>query len=231
MLHVDYEDKWYSKRKTTFFRVLPINLYNSSEIAENDDDYLELYNREYLWPAKGDRLFRATDDWEWRINFTDHRISRFLDIWIDYSKSGKILIEECQRDPTIREFMIYPILYCYRHSLELAMKWVIWMYGRPAGVYSGDYRDHDLWKLWTGCKKVILHFRSDGESETLRAVEQIIRDFHDWDKSSIAFRYSDDKNSLIPKLPDLTIDLDNIKNVMQAVANFFTGVDGQLGFY
>jgi hypothetical protein len=64
-------------------------------------------------------------------------------------RSGDILVEECRRNPTDRHNLVYPILYCYRHGLELAMKWVIGIFGRLAGVYSADYLDHDLWKLWT----------------------------------------------------------------------------------
>jgi hypothetical protein len=56
------------------------------------------------------------------------------------------------------------------------------LYGEPAGIYSANYLDHDLWKLWTACKKVILEVGSDGYNETLRAVEQIVKDFYDWTK-------------------------------------------------
>jgi hypothetical protein len=77
-------------------------------------------------------------------------------------------------------------------------------------------------------KKVILEVGSDGDNETLRAVQQIVKDFHDWDKFSMAFRYSEDRNGVTLKLPDYPIDLDNIKDVMQAVEHFFSGVDGQL---
>lgn len=55
-----------------------------------------------------------------------------------------------------------------------------------------------------------------------------MKDFYHWDKTAIAFRYSDNRNGVIPKLPDYPIDLDNVKSVMQAVENFFSGVDGQL---
>ena len=46
----------------------------------------------------------------------------------------------------------------------------------------------------------------------------------------MAFRYSYDKNGVTLKLPDHPIDLENVKNVMRAVQNFFSGVDGQLDF-
>jgi hypothetical protein len=218
---------------------MPINIRPPPETDEGEEDaalntdsgFSRILNLEYLWPAKGDRLFRADNDWERSAEFSNHRISRHVDIWDGYMRSGDCLIEECRRNPADRNNLVYPILYCYRHGLELAMKWIIGMYGRLASVYSADYLDHDLWKLWVACKKVILEVGSDDDSsEVLQAVEQVVKDFHDWDKFSMAFRYSNDKNGVSLKLPDYPIDLENIKKVMQAVRHFFSGVDGELDF-
>jgi hypothetical protein len=213
---------------------MPININvrapeidESEDAAPPDSAFSSLFNREYLWPAKGDRLFRAASDWERSVDFSNHNHAA---IWDGYTRSGEILVEECKRSPSDRNDLIYPILYCYRHSLELAMKWVIVMYGGLAGIHAADYLDHDLWKLWTACKKVILEVGSDDDSDDLQAVQQVVKDFHDWDKSSITFRYSYDKNGVTLKLPDHPIDLDNVKAVMRAVQNFFSGVDGELDF-
>ena len=39
--------------------------------------------------------------------------------------AGAALIEACEEDSHERHFLIYPILFNYRHGIELAMKWVI----------------------------------------------------------------------------------------------------------
>ncbi len=66
------------------------------------------------------------------------------------------------------------------------------------------------------------------EDEALHSVEQIVKDFHDLDKTATAFRYSKNKDGATIKLPDNAIDLGNVKRVMEAIDNFFSGVDGQL---
>ncbi|MHA1537912.1 MAG: hypothetical protein ACTSUD_10175 [Alphaproteobacteria bacterium] len=66
------------------------------------------------------------------------------------------------------------------------------------------------------------------EDESIPAVEQVIKDFHDLDEFALAFRYSRDKNGALISLPDGMIDLENIRNVMEAVSHFFDGADGQL---
>jgi hypothetical protein len=39
---------------------MPINIHDSQEIPENREDPLGIFDREFLWPATGDRLFRAS---------------------------------------------------------------------------------------------------------------------------------------------------------------------------
>jgi len=143
--------------------------------------------------------------------------------------AGATLVDKCtQGDRGDRYELVYPMLYCYRHGLELAMKWIIGQYGRFAHIRFDDYMHHDLWQLWKACKAVILEVGSDGENEGLLAVEQVVKDFHDLDKNSFAFRYSTDLKGMVISLPNETFDLANIKDVMEGVNNLFTGADGQL---
>ena len=144
--------------------------------------------------------------------------------------AGAKLVEQCEggKSPLERQELVYPILFCYRHALEVAMKWIIGQYGRHAEIVPNDYLDHDLWKLWQACKKVILEIGSDGETEALLAVQQVVKDFHDLDKSSFAFRYSMDKNGMVIGLPNKPFDLSNIKDVMEGVDNLFIGADSEL---
>lgn len=83
--------------------------------------------------------------------------------------------------------MIYPILFVYRHAIELAIKWILTMYG---GYGPNDIAHHDLWQLWKLCREVI-DAAGDGDG-TIDTVEQIVKEMHDLDKSALAFRYGTD---------------------------------------
>ena len=92
------------------------------------DDLLNYFeNREYRWPKKGDRLLRRSEDWSRGVEFSKHSISRHSILWDGYMSAGAGLIELCTQDgyEHERHFVIYPILFNYRHGLELAMKWII----------------------------------------------------------------------------------------------------------
>jgi len=143
-------------------------------------------------------------------------------------RAGAILVEESRRDGTGRsDDLLYPILFCYRHGLEVAMKWILTQYGRYASVECEA--THDLWRLWQACKKVIIDVGGnvDGDGAT-SVVERIVKEFHDLDPGSFSLRYSTDKQGVMINLPDDPIDLENIKGVMEAVDNFFSGADGLL---
>jgi hypothetical protein len=189
--------------------------------------FSDILDREYVWPKKGDRLLRASDDWETSVTFEPHRISREAFIWDGYMTAGAALIDETERRPTDRHWLVYPILFNYRHGLEMAMKWTIWRYGSLADVHL-DELDHDLWSLWKLCKQILVATSPGEDDEAMMAVEQIVKDFHDLDKSATALRYSRDKKGAVIPLPDKSIDLQNVQRVMEAVDHFFKGTDGFL---
>lgn len=187
------------------------------------------FESEFKWPKKGDRLLRDENNWQRAVTFTEHEIARDVHIWDGYMQAGAMLVEECQSNERApRHELVYPILFCYRHGLELAIKWIINRYGRYTDISAEDYAHHNLWQLWKVCKKIIIDVGSDGGMESLMAVEQVVKDFHDLDEGSFSFRYSMDKKGALVRLPNVPFDLTNIKDVMEAVNNLFVGADGEL---
>jgi hypothetical protein len=189
--------------------------------------FSDISTMEYLWPKKGDRLFRSSGDPETTATFTPHPWSRDAFIWDGFMTAGAALIDEAQLRPHSRNILLYPILFNYRHGLETAMKWTIENYGRLGNVEL-DERDHDLLALWRKCRKILESARGSSP-EARKAVEQIVKDFHDVDKNAASFRYSRNQNGITIHLPDKPIDLQNVQNVMEAVDNFFKASDGLLG--
>jgi hypothetical protein len=189
--------------------------------------FSDILTIEHRWPKKGDRLLRTSDDWQTAASFTPDQISRDVFIWDGFMTAGAALIDEVERRPHQRYTLIYPILFNYRHGLETAMKWTIERYGSLADV-ALDAQDHDLWSLWNKCKTILLAVPTSDNDEPLKAVEQVVKEFHDLDKDAVALRYSKTKKGATMLLPDKPIDLENMQHVMEAVDNFFKGADGFL---
>jgi hypothetical protein len=189
--------------------------------------FSDILAMEYRWPKKGDRLLRPSDDPRTAVSFSPHQFSRDAFIWDGYMTAGAALIDEAERRPHDRNTLVYPILFNYRHGLEVAMKWTIEQYGSVANV-ALDALDHDLWSLWKKCKAILLAVPTPDADESLKSVEQMVKDFHDLDKEAIALRYSRKANGVTILLPDKPINLENVEHVMEAVDNFFKGTDGML---
>ena len=184
------------------------------------------------WPKKGDRLLRSSKKRGASAAFSAHQVARDAYIWDGYMTAGAALIDEAERRPSECDSLLYPILFNYRHGLETAMKWTVEQYGGYFG-FRLDKKDHNLCDLWRLCEKILIAAQSSGErvgepDDDIRAVERIVKEFHDVDKSALAFRYSKNKNGKMMKLPNNSIDLENMQRVMEAVNNFFKGADGML---
>ena len=182
----------------------------------------------FRMPKMGDRLFRESQDLDIGVDFSGDETSRHWYIWDGYMTAGDLLIQNCKENNPERHILIYPILFNYRHAIELSMKWVIVEYGRYSSLHIDEDKieHHNLWQLWKLCKEIITELGS--ESEYISYVEQLIKDFHDADNTAQAFRYPIDKKGVIFTLPDKMIDLQNILDVMEGLTGFFNDVDVQL---
>lgn len=189
--------------------------------------FSDILTMKHEWPKKGDRLMQPSDDWETAVSFAPDQISRDAFLWEGYMTAGAALIDEAERRPHDRHVLIYPILFNYRHALEIAMKWTIDMYGRIANVRLDD-EDHNLWRLWQKCKVILRVVPTSDEDEPLQAVERIVKELHDLDKNGVALRYSKHKDGRTIVLPAGSVDLANVQRKMEAVDGFFKGADGLL---
>ena len=101
----------------------------------------------------------------------------------------------------------HPILYCYRHALELYLKALI----RP------DRRNHGLEALWKA-----LHDRIQGcfREDQIAWLGDRIREFHTIDPQSTAFRYHDAQPQGIKS--ELWVDFHNLA---RQVAQMFEAME------
>ncbi|MDB6117207.1 MAG: uncharacterized protein JWO08_988 [Verrucomicrobiaceae bacterium] len=173
---------------------------------------------EARWPKDGDRLF-ISSAWAYDAHVIRDPKERFYRLPIGYKRAGDLLIEQAMADVVDRRNVIYPILFCYRQSIELFLKQIITDFGTPKEKLNHDL--DTLWKQFLG----IADERSNGGSEVLSAVQQIVLDMHEADKKADGFRFATDRKQNPFEFGDRGIDLANLREVMQGVTNFFECVD------
>ena len=191
-------------------------------------------SEEIAWPQKGKRLFLEGGDYHEFSHFGWGGVGGQLVGYMDgYKAAADALVDRAieSRDISILDTFVFPIFFLYRQYLELVMKYAYLSYsGETKEVKTQTLRNvnHDLVRIWTEIKPMLLRAASEAEAEDVEIVEDYIKQFHAADQSSFTFRYPITKE-LNPVLTKETrISLPNLKERMEELANFFDGATAQL---
>lgn len=187
----------------------------------------ELIGKEYRWPKPGDDPFELTDHDGNHALIAPHNLTRMLQMAEGYRRSADVLIEVALDDENQKEFLVYPILFLYRHAIELQLKYIIDTYGRDLGIGS-IWNSHDFAFLWPHFLTVLKHFGTDDPDIADEAVSGVIAQFGNVDPKSFSNRYPcDTRGNPIPLVRD-RVSLETLKDVMEGVFAYFAGTDSYL---
>lgn len=110
---------------------------------------------DYAWPEEGDRLFISEDRME---DAWIHPFSANFGAYADsYKPAADHLVKKAIAKKKEQDFLIYPILFMYRHHVELQMrvelqmKYIIRTWYRRTDERP-DYLHHRLEDLWQKCR-------------------------------------------------------------------------------
>lgn len=182
------------------------------------------------WPKKGDKLF-TTDGGLYNacINWVHESEKQGL-YARSFNSASLLLIDHVVENRDELDTFIYPIIYCFRHSLELTFKEIIKM-----GIDNWDKfgvqkipHHHDLLKLWYLAKKVLINFFPDEDKSVLIHVENCIKEVDQLDRLSIAFRYPEGIDGVQCLQGVKYINTVNLRKTMRALSIFLEGIDGAL---
>ena len=150
-----------------------------------------------------------------------------------FKHATEILIESVKSTYEINT-VVFPILFLYRHYIELSLKEVIG-YGNYLDEQSKALRDgHDLKSLWTEARACIGKHVCDVHKAELDYVEKLILDIHMIDPTSQGSRYPVVKkrraNGPAPSFSwnSPSISLDELGNKIRAVGEFLDKVTNYL---
>jgi hypothetical protein len=169
------------------------------------------------WPRKGDCIFAPGRD-ATPANGVGERVYR---LGMGYKLAGDVLVQNLVGQPRDHDNLMYPILFCYRHFIEIALKEIIEAHGPWVGV-SVLRKDHKLPELWKLFMQITVAYHNDATDEAAATVAACIDEIAQVDPMAVAFRYARDRRTgaLIP-LEFGPIDLTNLHDVMNGIANFF----------
>jgi hypothetical protein len=178
--------------------------------------------------AAEERLFGSgTGDWR-NTAMTIGATSDAVPYAACFREAGDMLVQR-GIETQLQDLVAFPILYCYRHAIELAMKDVIYEWERAS---TGDFKvlkTHDLRPLWTRTREALEGAWPNGDRTQLDLMEGIVGELAAIDPGGEQFRYDRDRAGFVRDLPEelARFDLVTVSVVItKLLALLFGALDG-----
>lgn len=150
-----------------------------------------------------------------------------------YLTGAKALVDQVKRDRFQLDTMIFPIIFLYRHYIELKLKLIIregtQLLDRPPVGLSDDA--HKIGRLWSGAREIVEEVFDDGDQAPLDKVTDIISAFERDDPHATGFKYPEDKkgNRSIPEIRHINVA--QFSEAMGEIETLIEGVADGIDFY
>jgi len=184
---------------------------------EMSDELPEREDFESRWPKDGDRLF-VESAWGYDAHVVRDPGERFYRMPMGFKRAGDVLVDQAGADVADRPNIIYAALFCYRQSIELSLKVLIEKFRSGRTKLATD--THNLSLLWERFM-VIADERGSSDSIGLSTVQELVMEMHQADRNADGFRFPTGIDGTPFLFGDRGIDLNNIREVMQGLQNFF----------
>ena len=156
--------------------------------------------------------------------FTIGRVARswHLVAW-GYRQAADALVEHLTDRARMSEPACLPIIFLYRHYVELSLKGMLLVLGELSAKLEKPSHKHALVPLWDLLRtKLSAQVRIEDDHWMQRA-GSIIREFDSMDPKSFAFRYPVDNNQVPNLESDLRVDIVQFREVMDELAIVLDG--------
>lgn len=188
-------------------------------------------------PRKGEKLFRG-DLRDWKNNACLNNGDEFA-YRQGYRRGAQILVRAVQESECDQDFLVYPIVFLYRHHIELVLKRIIkqapYIIERTLTKAEINHLGpHRLDMLWQDFKPMAAAISkaagwNDLVQEDVEGIDDYIRQIFEVDPSSYSLRYAHSKQGS-PSLPkELThINLRHFGELMERLANYLYGLEAAI---
>lgn len=191
-------------------------------------------------PRKGDRLFRGDlPDWSNNACLNVRRGGNPIAYTEGYRRGARLLVEHVMEQQRDQDYLVYPVIFLYRHHIELALKNLIlhtlYLIDRPLTEsekrHLGRHRLDLLWQDLKPLLSAICQAAGWGELDTadIEGIDDYIRQLSEVDPDSFSFRYTHSKTGT-PSLPaELRhINLRHFAEMLERLADFLDGMNMEL---
>ena len=139
--------------------------------------------------------FQAHPDWHHNACISNYL--QFWEIGNYYVRAADALVQEAIEDSSLLDVYVSPLVFLYRHALELFSKDLLWQShylacGKKGFIRDTRFKTHDLLKLWQQLKKncqEVLGTDFPLSTHEMEMLEQLFAQIQKHDPGSDAFRF------------------------------------------
>lgn len=141
-----------------------------------------------------------------------------------YFSAAKTLVDAVIADNTEIDLTVYPIVYCYRHGIELALKHLAYLLPQIWGEASQQISTHKLIDAWGVVKTYLLRDQVfDEEGTQIGYVDSVINDIIQFDPTAEVFRFPSDRSGGFYLQDAAHINIPVLSETLEAVRGIFEG--------
>ncbi|MGH9431572.1 MAG: hypothetical protein ACRD3T_08515 [Terriglobia bacterium] len=179
-----------------------------------------------MYAQKGDRLFRPRQQGRPGLLTDPSAVTGIEDpivAWelygLGYRRAADLLLGKAL-DEHPSHCLIYPIVFLSRHYVELCLKALVLNGSALVEDETPVVLYHRLQMLWGKLRPLVPAVWPGVQPDQLEAIEACFNEMHEIDRKSMAFRYPFDRqgNQHLGSLS--SIDLLNLRETMDGIANF-----------
>lgn len=164
-------------------------------------------------------------DIRWKYNtFLRNRfdIASFGLYAMGYKDTADHLVEHATRIG--QDFVVYPIMFLYRHYIELSLKNIFYISQQLQDLPVKEYREHNILILWEKVMIALKNVPGDYFGEFIPVVLDNIKDrleeFNKLDPGSFSFRYPTDSDNIGLPEENIPFNIRQVQEVMSEISKF-----------
>ena len=174
----------------------------------------------------GDKAFVVSSNPTENASIDDSERSRLVLMADGYKTAGDLLVKAAKRGPIERDTLVFPIIFNYRHFLEISLKYLLATYGGAVGI-APNWKSHNLEMLWESILELFDKYHLPDTDGMSAIVGKIVMEFANIDPNSYAYRYPVDQKGQLLSVKN-KVYLPTLATVMNRLYGYFNGCDGLL---
>lgn len=186
---------------------------------------MDIGNDLIKYPQAGDKFFVEHGETD-KIAWLQKRLQTFDNYANCYKNGANTFIDKSLNDRELRDDLIYPLVFIIRHYIEIRLKSMIQELNYYLEFKSDFPNGHNLILLWD---KFASKYKASGGNtnrDEFNTMKCLIKEFHDVDPNSEAFRYPVDKKGEVTQTMEF-INYLHLQDTFEKVCNLLDGISNE----